>query len=84
MAKSTLPTEEDAEQMFDSMVGIMGPVGRYIYPQTRKSALNVSVESPKYGKMWYGDVDMDQWSNEYYPALMKLDDGAEWMLIAND
>lgn len=78
------PYEEDSERIFNSMLEIMGPVGAYIYPATKKTALGVAVESPKYGKMWYGDVDMDRWSSEFYPKLMKLDETAGWMLVASN
>jgi hypothetical protein len=48
--------EEDIETAFNVCVTHFGPVGRIIYPVTKKTFPNVLVSTKKHGKLWYGDL----------------------------
>lgn len=49
--------EEDVQPAVDRAVEMFGRVGSVHYGKSVK--MNISLATKEYGKIWYGDVDMD-------------------------
>lgn len=87
MSETTIVYEEDVEEMFEKVKSVMGPLGKYIYyegPELKTDVVlfNAILYSPKYGKLWYGDVDVtDEAWTKTVAQLNNLDREGEWSLI---
>lgn len=49
--------EEDVQPAVNKAVELFGPVGRMAYGKNVRH--NMSVATKEFGKIWYGDIDMD-------------------------
>lgn len=62
--------EEDIDEAMILCSKMFGPVGRYVYPA--KCVTGV-IYTPKYGKLWYGDIPSDD-LNKLVDLQDKLND----------
>lgn len=54
--------EEDIEQAMEKCVELFGPIGKYIHPM-KKGGVTGVIFTPKYGKLWYGDISPEELNN---------------------
>jgi hypothetical protein len=50
--------EDDMEKAVETVIRVMGPMGRLEYPLTKSIWPNAKVSTERHGVLWYGDVDM--------------------------
>ncbi len=50
-------TEEDVQPAVNKAVELFGPAGRMFYEKNVRH--NMSLATREFGKIWYGDIDMD-------------------------
>lgn len=55
---SDIVYEEDVEQLVSKIVSLIGPQGKYV-ESAKTALLSVTIESKKYGRLWYGDLDIN-------------------------
>lgn len=48
--------EEDIDNALQQCITLFGPIGRYIHPPKRGGVTGGVIFTPKYGKLWYGDI----------------------------
>lgn len=70
-------TEEDIQPVVDAAISIFGKQAQY-YPAPFKY---VELETPKYGKIWYGEVQYD--STIIYEKVLQLSKKINELVIVN-
>lgn len=55
--------EEDIEAAMTKCVDLFGPVGKIIHPMKKGGVHGGIIFTPKYGKVWYGDISSAELQN---------------------
>ena len=55
--------EEDIEAALAKCIELFGPIGKYIYPMKKGGVHGGIIFTPKYGKLWYGDMTAEELPN---------------------